>query len=82
MSNLDVHEKMDMLVEARDHLQAAIDLLEEVFPDDGYVQAYMIDYLKIKVSNDHGFLSSDLNMDNLMEMVEGDSDDDDFDEEE
>lgn len=82
MSNFNNGEKTYMLTEAREHLQEAIDLLEQVFPDDGYVQAYMIDQLKIRASSGHGFLSGDLNMDKLIEMVENESDDDDFDEEE
>jgi hypothetical protein len=34
----------------------------------------MIDHLKIKASSGHGFLSGDLNFDDLMEQVEEDTD--------
>jgi hypothetical protein len=62
-------ERLDMLEEAREHLQQAVDLIEQVFPDDEYVKAYMIDHLKIRTGNDHGFLSGDLNIDSLIDRI-------------
>ena len=63
-------EKIDKLRKAQDKLFDVIELAEEVFPDDGNIQAYFIDHLKIRVSDDHGFLNSDLNFDKLIEQVE------------
>jgi hypothetical protein len=63
-------ERLDMLEEAREHLQQAVDLIEQVFPDDEYVKAYMIDHLKIRVGCDHGFLSGDLNIDSLIDRIQ------------
>lgn len=62
-------ERLDMLEEARDHLQQAVDLIEKVFPNDEYVKAYMIDHLKIRTGNDHGFLSDDLNIGKLIDRI-------------
>lgn len=62
-------ERLDMLEEARDLLNQAIELIEQVFPNDEYVKAYMIDHLKIRAGGDHGFLSSDLNIDSLIKRI-------------
>lgn len=62
-------ERLDMLEEAREHLRQAVELIEQVFPDDEYVKAYMIDHLKIRTGNDHGFLSGDLNIDSLIDRI-------------
>lgn len=62
-------ERLDMLEEAREHLQQAVDLIEQVFPKDQYVKAYMIDQLKIRTGKDHGFLSGDLNIDSLIDRI-------------
>ncbi len=62
-------ERLDMLEEAREHLQQAVDLIEQVFPDDEYVKAYMIDHLKIRVGCDQGLLSGDLNIDSLIDRI-------------
>ncbi len=67
---LDKCERIEILEEAREHLETAVELIEQVFPSDKYVRAYMIDQLRIRVSSDHGFLSGDLNMDNLIERLE------------
>lgn len=65
-------EKIDALRDAQEKLFEVIETLESVFPDDGNVHAYMIDHLKIKASSGHGFLSSDLNFDELIERVQDD----------
>jgi len=71
MTNEDLgqFERLDMLEEARDLLNQAIELIEQVFPNDEYVKAYMIDHLKIRVGDDHGFLSGDLNIDSLIKRI-------------
>ena len=68
---LDSHEKVHMLMEAQEKIFEAIDLIEQVFPDDGYVKSYMIDQLRIMASGDHGFLDSSLNIDKLIARVQG-----------
>lgn len=66
---LETYEKLDMLEDAREHLQQAIELIEQVFPNDEYVKAYMIDHLRIRAGSDHGFLSGDLNIDDLIKRT-------------
>jgi transcription initiation factor IIE alpha subunit len=74
--DLDQNEKLEMLQDAQEKMFEIIETLEVVFPDDANVKAYMIDHLKIKASEGHGFLSSDLNFDNLMERVKEDEEED------
>ena len=66
---LSLEEKQDMLRDAQEKLFEVIETLEELFGDDGNAQAYMIDHLKIKASSGHGFLSSDLNLDELYDRL-------------
>jgi hypothetical protein len=65
-------EKLDLLADAQEKMFEIIEILEAVFPNDGNVNAYMIDHLKIAASEGHGFLSNDLNFDKLMERVKYD----------
>ena len=71
--NYSKQEKIDMLLDAQEKLFEVIETIEEVFPEDGNVKAYMIDHLRIKASSDHGFLSSDLNINELIERIQNDS---------
>jgi len=64
--NLTDEEKVDKLREAQEKLFDAIDLIEKVFPDDKNVRTYLIDHLRIYASDEHGFLTSDPNLDELM----------------
>lgn len=67
-------ERLDMLEEAREHLQNAVDLIKQVFPNDAYVKSYMIDHLQIRTGN-HDFLSGDLTISNLVDrIVDGEED--------
>jgi len=65
-------QRVLLIEDAQEHLVKAIDLLEEAFPKDGMVQAYVIDHLKILTSRDlaHGYLTSDTNLDDLIEQTE------------
>lgn len=62
----------DTLQEAQEALNEAIRLLEIYVreTDDREAQAYLVDHLKIFAGRDHGFLSSDLNIDDLLERVD------------
>jgi hypothetical protein len=70
-------ERLDTLEEARDLLKQVIELIEQVFPDDEYVKAHMIDQLKIRVGDGSGFSDSspntgsshDLNIDSLIKRI-------------
>ena len=60
-------ERIDMIREAQEHLFQAIEILEKATAGDGNAKAYLVDHLKIMASEDHGFLSRDLNLDKLIE---------------
>lgn len=70
MTKLTKYERIDLVEDARTHLEEAIECLRQAFPRDEYVKAYLLDHLQIRVGGDHGFLSDDLNMDKLIEMIE------------
>jgi hypothetical protein len=59
-------------------LRYVIELLEEVVEDtdDGNADAYIVDHLKIMASEDHGFLSRDLNLDQWIERLRNHEDED------
>ena len=69
----------DILYDAQALLFNAIELLETYVreTDDREAEAYVIDHLKIIAGRDHGFLASDLNIDDLMERLDDRDEDDD-----
>lgn len=82
-TTLSTDERIDLIRQAQDLLFEAIDLLEQATAGDGNAKAYLVDHLKIMASEDHGFLSGDLNLDKLIERyreeadeIEDDPDDD------
>lgn len=66
--------KLELVELAQEKLREVIDILEIACEGDSNANAYMIDHLKIKLSN-NGYLSSDLNLDNLQERYENDDED-------
>lgn len=58
----------DMLYEAQGHLYDAIDLLDTYVRETSDIEAdnYLVAQLKILASHQHGYLSSDLNIDDLL----------------
>lgn len=64
-------QKSDLIREAQSRIQDAIEILEIACEGDANAEAYMIDQLKILASSNHGFLSSNLNLDELAERYEG-----------
>jgi len=63
-------EKIQKLREAQEKLFDVIEAIEEVFPDDRNVKAYLIDHLRIYASDEHGFMSSDPNLSELITVLE------------
>ena len=63
-------EKIELLRKAQRKLFEVVEIIEEVFPDDRNVKAYLIDHLRIYASGEHGFLTSDPNIDELIEKIE------------
>ncbi len=67
---MDREEKIDLLINAQEKLFECIELLEDAVGDDKNVNTYLIDHLKIFLSNDHGFLSNNLNIDKVIEDIQ------------
>ncbi len=79
----DIESLTDALTDAQDHLNQAIKLIAYYVraTDDAYAEAYLLDHLKIFAGRDHGFLSGDLNIDDLIEQLnESEADDEPEDE--
>ena len=70
MASRPIKNDIRKLEKARTCLENAYDLVKEVFPGDKEVQSYFLDQLKCRISSDHGFLNSDLNIDSLIERLE------------
>lgn len=68
---IDKEDLRDTLYEAQDHLKEAISLIADYVrvTGDSYAEAYLLDHLKIFAGRNHGFLSSDLNLDDLIEQL-------------
>ena len=73
----DKEDLIDLLHEAQDHLNYAINLLDDYVrqTNDIHAEACLVDHLKIFAGSDHGFLSSDLNIDDLIEQLDETEDD-------
>ncbi len=68
MNTIKATELIDL---AKAMLEQSIELLEVACQGDPHTHAYLIDKLKIMSSDNHGFMSSDLNLDRLAEIYEG-----------
>jgi hypothetical protein len=66
-------KKSELVELAQIALNTSIELLEMACQDDSNARAYIIDHLRIMASADHGFLSRDLNLDDLIERYEEDT---------
>ncbi len=73
-NTLSTDERIDLIRQAQDLLFEAIGLLEQATAGDGNAKAYLVDHLKIMASEDHGFLSRDLNLDKLIERYREEAD--------
>lgn len=72
LMNADRDDLRNTLYEAQEHLNEAIRLLETYVrqTDDRNAEAYLVDHLKIFAGRNHGFLSSDLNIDDLIARLD------------
>lgn len=77
MSKMSKAELLDTLEEAQQHLEQACELLDSYVEatNDRNAKAYLVDHLRIMASSGHGFISRDLNIDDLIERVEEREDD-------
>lgn len=80
MTTLTTNDLRDALYEAQEHLYEAIRLIETYVSSTGdeNAEAYLLDHLRIFAGRGHGYLSRDLNIDDLIARL----DDIDEDEEE
>jgi hypothetical protein len=62
----------DDLVEARAHLRDAICLIENYVNQTGdrNAKAYLLDHLRIFADREHGFLTRDINIDDLIDRLD------------
>jgi hypothetical protein len=63
-------KKSELVEMAQIALNTSIELLEIACQDDSNAKAYVIEHLRIMASAGHGFLSRDLNLDDLIERYE------------
>ncbi len=70
---MDKHEMLDNLMEAQQKMFEVIETLDDYVKMSGDTNAeiYLVNHLKIMTSRDHGFVSHDLNMDDLFDRVMG-----------
>jgi len=67
---------LEELREAQEKLFEAIELIEmaiEGTKSEANTKAYLVDHLKIMASNNHDFLSNDLNIDKIIEDIENET---------
>jgi len=76
MERMEREEIRDALEEAQELIFQAIEILEPALAGNANAQAYLLDHLKILASNDHGFLSRDLNLSQLIDEYSGEDEDD------
>lgn len=65
-------QAIEKIEEAQGLLREAIELLDEAvtLTNDRHAEAYLVDHLKIMASDEHGFLSRDLNCDTWIEQLQ------------
>lgn len=64
-------DKMLAVEQAQELIYEAIEILEQACADDKNAQAYVLDHLKILAGSGHGFMSRDLNLDDLKDRYSG-----------
>ena len=62
--------KIKTLREAQELLYQAINLIEQAVGDDLAINSYLIAPLKIHAGAGHGYLTNDLNIDEVIEKLE------------
>lgn len=72
MSHFEKEDLLDMVDEAQDKLSEVIELVEQVVEaiESPFMESYLLAKLKIRLSDDHGYLTSDPNLDTLRQKVE------------
>ena len=77
---MDTYERIELLEDAREHLQQALDLIREAVDDtpvEDYARAYIIPTLVMAANSEHEYLGSQpANIDELIRAFEGAGDED------
>ena len=76
-----VYDRIEAVREAREMILEAIDRLEwavEGTPFEDHTDAYVIAHLKILASGDHGYVSRDTNLDDVIRQLGGREDEEDW----
>ena len=70
-TELDKFELIDTLMEAQEKMFEAIDMCEHVAKEtnDNHAMAYLVDHLKIRASDGHGFMTRDFNLSEWIEQI-------------
>jgi len=58
--------RIQLLEQAQEKLNEVIDMLEVAVQGDRNAEAYLVDHLRIFATENHGFVNSDLNIDNVI----------------
>jgi hypothetical protein len=83
MKNL--QDRIEQLEDAKEMLTEAHELIQTAIRGtraERYTRAYLLDHLRIMISDDHSFLSNDLNLDKVMENLNEENEEDEFEENE
>jgi len=65
------YELVDALEEAKAHMEEAIEIVEQYvqMTDDENARAYLLSHMKIMACRDNGYLTHDMNLDDLIDRV-------------
>ncbi len=71
---MDKYELSDLIDEAQEKMMEAVELLKMYIREtnDQNAKIYIVDHLEIMTYREHGFISSDLNLDDLKDRIFGD----------
>jgi hypothetical protein len=81
MTDEERRERADMVLQAQSMIGDAIDLIENAVRGteiEDHTDAYVIAHLKILASGDHGYLSRDTNLDDVIRQLSGREDEEDW----
>lgn len=57
--------RIELIEIAQQKLEQVIEILEVGFGEDTHAQTYLTDHLKARLNSHHGFMTSDMNFDDL-----------------
>lgn len=72
MNDFERQDAIDLVYDAQEHLNAAIESLRQyvAISGDRHTEAYILDHLRIYATRDHGYLSNDPNLDDVIDGLE------------